>query len=149
VIAYAPGGCISIDIDADPVATDPQGRPSFCASSGPTMPSRRGRRARRHPRYLRQHGAIESLAAGELGRHRAPSGVLFQWDRASTYIVEPPFFADHNGGFAAAQHVSGARVLGIFGDALTTDHISPEAKSAGQPGRRLSAVDRHPACRFQ
>ncbi len=54
-----------------------------------------------------------------------PKGALYRWDAASTYVREPPFFE----GFAAEpvppDDVHGARVLGIFGDSVTTDHISP------------------------
>jgi aconitate hydratase len=51
--------------------------------------------------------------------------VLFEWDEASNYIVEPPFFEAGNDGFAVAQCVQGARALGIYGDNLNTDHVSP------------------------
>jgi aconitate hydratase len=55
----------------------------------------------------------------------APRGTLFAWDEGSSYIVEPPFFAHQPSGFAVAQRVTGARVLGIYGDGMTTDHVSP------------------------
>lgn len=52
----------------------------------------------------------------------APSGLLFKWDSRSTYIQKPPFF---EGGEQETEEIKGARVLAVFGDALTTDHISP------------------------
>jgi aconitate hydratase len=55
----------------------------------------------------------------------APRGVLFAWDEGSSYIVESPFFAHRASGFATAQRVAGARVLGVYGDGMTTDHVSP------------------------
>jgi aconitate hydratase len=51
--------------------------------------------------------------------------VLFNWDPNSTYILEPPFFEQRSAAFGARPHVEGARVLGIFADGLTTDHVSP------------------------
>jgi len=60
-----------------------------------------------------------------LGRVEAPEGELFSWSAASSYIVEPPFFAMQQTSFATAQNIAGVRVLGIFGDNYTTDHASP------------------------
>ena len=52
----------------------------------------------------------------------APTGAVYQWDAKSTYIQEPPFFGDAK---AANGAIRGARPLAIFGDSVTTDHISP------------------------
>jgi aconitate hydratase len=52
----------------------------------------------------------------------APAGAVYEWDAASTYIQEPPFFAGEK---AAARAIKGAHALAIFGDSVTTDHISP------------------------
>ncbi len=54
----------------------------------------------------------------------APSGQVYSWPE-STYIAEPPFFQDFAMQPGAVQAISGARILGIFGDSVTTDHISP------------------------
>jgi aconitate hydratase len=53
------------------------------------------------------------------------SGDVYQWDNTSTYVHEPPYFVDFSITPAPVQPVKGARVLGVFGDSLTTDHISP------------------------
>jgi len=52
----------------------------------------------------------------------APTGTVYEWDAKSTYIQQPPFFA---GTQAASGGIQGARALAIFGDSVTTDHISP------------------------
>jgi aconitate hydratase len=52
-------------------------------------------------------------------------GKVYSWDPKSTYIQEPPFFAEFNLQPSDIQPISGARALGIFGDSVTTDHISP------------------------
>jgi aconitate hydratase len=148
VVAYALGGRINIDIDADPVATDPQGTPVFLRELWPDDAEVDAVVARVvTPDIFVSTAQSSPLVQASWDAIEAPSGVLFQWDRASTYIVEPPFFADHNGGFAAAQHVSGARVLGIFGDALTTDHISPggEIPLDSPAGQYLQSIGIPPA----
>ncbi len=52
----------------------------------------------------------------------APAGAVYEWDAKSTYIQEPPFFGERA---AASASIKGARPLAIFGDSVTTDHISP------------------------
>ncbi|MDD4881407.1 MAG: aconitate hydratase AcnA, partial [Gallionellaceae bacterium] len=66
----------------------------------------------------------------------APAGQVYQWDDASTYIQEPPFFA---GAAAPNPVVRNARALAIFGDSVTTDHISPAGgiKAAAPAGKYL------------
>src|SRR5690606_11143717 len=56
---------------------------------------------------------------------RAPESDLIEWDDASTYIKHPPYFVDMPREPAAVQDISGARVLALLGDSITTDHISP------------------------
>jgi aconitate hydratase len=60
----------------------------------------------------------------------APTGELYQWDGKSTYIKEPPFFDGMKPKADAVADIVGARVLGIFGDSITTDHISPAGSIA-------------------
>ena len=55
----------------------------------------------------------------------APPGQTYAWDRQSTYIQEPPFFANFTLQPIPVPAVTQARCLGIFGDSVTTDHISP------------------------
>jgi aconitate hydratase len=66
-------------------------------------------------------------------------GLLYQWDPESTYIQEPPFFADFSMSPGKAEEVTGARPLAIFGDSVTTDHISPAGsiKASSPAGRYL------------
>lgn len=55
----------------------------------------------------------------------APTGKLFAWDENSTYIHDPPFFKGMTKEVAAREQVKDAYVLALFGDSITTDHISP------------------------
>ena len=53
------------------------------------------------------------------------TGAIYEWDASSTYIQEPPFFTNFGMKPGAIAEIAGARALGIFGDSVTTDHISP------------------------
>src|SRR5439155_8120520 len=53
------------------------------------------------------------------------TGDIYQWDEKSDYIHEPPFFKDFSMEAGKIENIAGARALGIFGDSVTTDHISP------------------------
>src|ERR1051326_7859275 len=67
------------------------------------------------------------------------AGLLYQWDTDSTYIQEPPFFSDFDMSAGTASDIRGARALAIFGDSVTTDHISPAGsiKATSPAGRYL------------
>jgi aconitate hydratase len=72
----------------------------------------------------------------------APTGDVYAWDPSSTYIQEPPFFAGFSLEPKPVGRLAGARALGIFGDSVTTDHISPAGaiKKASPAGRFLAAA---------
>ncbi len=67
------------------------------------------------------------------------TGMVYQWDPSSTYIQEPPFFADLDAQAKNTNEIKGARPLAIFGDSVTTDHISPAGsiKASSPAGRYL------------
>jgi aconitate hydratase len=70
---------------------------------------------------------------------KAPTGSIYEWDGKSTYIQEPPFFENFGMEAGTIAPISGARALGIFGDSVTTDHISPAGaiKEKSPAGRFL------------
>ena len=124
VVAYALTGCTNVDIDAEPLGVDAAGVPVFLRDVWPeeaeidaiaaraVTPARFAARGRNAAQEL-----WDAIAA--------PSGPLFPWDETSTYIVEPPFFEGSGAPFGARDSIEGARALGVFEDAVTTDHISP------------------------
>jgi aconitate hydratase len=73
---------------------------------------------------------------------QSPGGVAYAWDPASTYIREPPFFESFARTAAPSGDVLGARALAIFGDSVTTDHISPAGsiKASSPAARYLEAL---------
>ncbi|TIL19057.1 MAG: hypothetical protein E5Y87_07635, partial [Mesorhizobium sp.] len=68
---------------------------------------------------------------------KAPEGQTYSWDNNSTYVQNPPYFAGMTSGFGTIGDIKGARVLGLFGDKITTDHISPAGsiKAASPAGK--------------
>ena len=69
----------------------------------------------------------------------APTGEVYDWDESSTYIQDPPFFQNFGMEPGISKNIKGARPLGIFGDSVTTDHISPAGaiKPSSPAGRYL------------
>src|SRR5207253_9809767 len=67
------------------------------------------------------------------------TGFLYPWDAHSTYIQEPPYFEDFRMEPGTASDITGARALAIFGDSVTTDHISPAGsiKASSPAGKYL------------
>jgi aconitate hydratase len=125
VVAFAIAGRIGIDLDAEPLGVGSDGRAVFLRDLWPTvdeiatlLPY-----ARDPAIYRERYGAV---AQGNplWNSIAAPRGAVYAWP-TSTYIAEPPFFQDFTLALPTIPVIRGARALAIFGDSLTTDHISP------------------------
>jgi aconitate hydratase len=126
VVAFALAGRVTIDIDADVIATDPSGAPVYLRDLWPDDAEVDAVvRQAVTPDVFTSTAAASPLVQTSWDRIDAPHGVLFPWDAGSTYIVEPPFFAHRPPPFATRDRVAGARVLGVFADGFNTDHVSP------------------------
>jgi aconitate hydratase len=69
---------------------------------------------------------------------QSPEGESYQWDATSTYIKNPPYFEGMTMHVGSIDDLHGARVLGLFGDSITTDHISPAGNIKGARRRAAS-----------
>jgi len=137
VVAFALAGTVLWDPDADPLGTDKAGNRVFLRD---IMPG--DAEVAALLRHAMDPGTYQRLYA-DPGRDNvlwnqiaAPPSEVYAWKR-SHYIAEPPFFADFALQPGTTGDIRGARCLGIFGDSLTTDHISPagsikETTPAGQ-----------------
>ena len=144
VVAYALAGTILKDLASRNRSAKIATAGRFtCATSGPTAP----RSARSSTKTLTpgscSAAATRRSAEGTArsgARHRGPQATLFAWNRASTFIRRPPFFDDMGAEpTPSCEDIRGARVLAMFGDMFTTDHISPiGAISKGTPAGRVS-----------
>jgi aconitate hydratase len=148
VIAFALAGRVTIDIEQDPLATDAAGAPVFLRDLWPEDDAVDAivRQAVTPDVFVSTAQASPLVKASWEGIG-APHGTLFAWDEGSSYIVEPPFFAHRASGFATEQRVVGARVLGVYGDGMTTDHVSPggEIPPDSPAGQYLQSIGIKPS----
>lgn len=131
VVAYAIAGSTAIDITKDPIGTDDKGQPVYLRDIWPTTAEIEAtvRSAVSREQYLSRYADVwkGSKAWQEI---TATTGDLYAWDPASTYVKSPPFFEDISTAPRKIGGIAGARVLGVFGDSVTTDHISPAGSIA-------------------
>jgi aconitate hydratase len=126
VVAYALAGKIDIDWDTEPVGTGSDGLPVFLRDIWPTHEEVQTAIAGaiHQDSFSRIYGSVFEGDANWKALS-VPSGNMFQWDAASTYIANPPYFAGMTTTPPPVVEITGARVLALLGDSITTDHISP------------------------
>jgi aconitate hydratase len=140
VVAFALAGTVRIDVERDPLGTGADGKPVFLRDIWPSDGeiAQMLRFANDAAKFRREYS---DLAGAKQLWDAIPEskGATFDYDPASTYILEPPFFEGFDLKAGTVRDVKGARALGIYGDGLTTDHISPVApiKPASPAGRWL------------
>jgi aconitate hydratase len=126
VVAYALAGTVDIDLANDPIGTDENGNPVYLREIWPSQEEIQQAIARAvtPDLFKQQYGNVYN---GNPTWNAIPSvdGNVYQWDSSSTYVQEPPYFENFSITPPPVQPIKGARVLGIFGDSFTTDHISP------------------------
>ena len=126
VVAFALAGRVDIDMTQEPIGEDSQGQAVFLKDLWPSLEDIKTLFAQAMDPEVFQK-LYTDFADQNPKWNNIPStaGDVYQWDEASTYIQEPPFFTDFNMEPGTIQSLEGARALGIFGDSVTTDHISP------------------------
>ncbi len=126
VVAYALAGTMDHDFENDSIGNDKDGNPVFLKDIWPSA--------------AEIQSVIDSSISSEMfkkdyasvfdGDHRwkslaTPTGNTFEWDAKSTYVRKPPYFEGMPRNPVPVKDISGARVMAILGDSVTTDHISP------------------------
>jgi aconitate hydratase len=138
VVAFALAGRVDIDMSQEPLGTGTDGQDVYLRDIWPTSEEVREvlEKALDPESFRRLYG---EFAERNPLWNKIPStgGTLYAWDTDSTYIQEPPFFAAESAG--TLGDIRGARPLAIFGDSVTTDHISPAGsiKANSPAGRYL------------
>jgi len=125
VVAFALAGRIDIDMTKEPIGRGSRGEDVYLHDIWPTMDEIRtcmaGALDPESFRTLYSNFADQNPLWNEIP---STGGLLYTWDESSTYIQEPPFFEGEMAS-GKATDITGARALAIFGDSVTTDHISP------------------------
>ena len=126
VVAFALAGRIDLDFANDPIGTGKDGKEIYLRDIWPTMEEvNELMRTAFDPETYRR--LYSNFAEQNPLWNEIPSstGNVYQWEPASTYIREPPYFDNFHNSLEPLSDVKGARPLAIFGDSVTTDHISP------------------------
>lgn len=131
VVAYALAGTVDIDLNNEPIGYGRDGQPIYLRDIWPSQ---------KEIMDVVQSNITADLFRAQYSNvydgnemwNAIPStgGAVYQWDEASTYIQEPPFFVNMPLEPSPIAPIQGARVLGLFGDSITTDHISPAGSIA-------------------
>lgn len=126
VVAYAIAGTVDVDLSKEPLGTGSDGQPVLLADIWPSSEEIGAAMASALAPDVFQK-LYTGFAEQNPKWNEIPSsvGLVYDWDRDSTYIQEPPFFEKFSMDPSDINEIHGARPLGIFSDSVTTDHISP------------------------
>ena len=148
VVAYAIAGTIDIDLLTEPLGKGSDGQPVFLRDIWPSNQEIGDTIARTiGPEMFKKNYADVFKGDSRWNAIASPDGELYEWDAGSTYIKNPPYFDGMTMQVGSIDDVHGARALGLFGDSITTDHISPAGniKKDSPAGRFLQERGVQPA----
>jgi aconitate hydratase len=142
VVAYALAGTVGKDLTREPLGQGKDGQPVYLKDIWPT--------ANEIQHFIAKNITREMFAARYAdvfrGDHnwqqvQSSTGLTYDWDQKSTYVQNPPYFKGISKQPKPIEDIVGARILGLFGDKITTDHISPAGsiKASSPAGRYLIA----------
>jgi aconitate hydratase len=140
VVAFALAGTVDIDMTCEPIGIGRDSTPVYLADIWPTLAEvRDAMQSALKPEVFRRLYTDFAAQNPKWNEIPATPGLVYGWDASSTYIQEPPFFAGFSLQPGSIGEIRGARALGIFGDSVTTDHISPAGsiKKTSPAGRYL------------
>ena len=126
VVAYAIAGTMDIDFERDPLGTDASGAAVYLADIWPSAAQVQAAVDSAIDAQMFASRYRDAFAGDERWRQLpTPTGETFAWDPGSTYVRKAPYFDGMARESSPVADVSGARVLLLLGDSVTTDHISP------------------------
>ena len=126
VVAYALAGTVDIDLTKDPLGKDKDGNPVYMNDIWPTMKEVADEVAKVvTPEIFRKEYENVFDSNEKWNAIETTDEPLFEWNEDSTYIQNPPFFEGLSKDPDTVKPLNGLRVIGKFGDSVTTDHISP------------------------
>ena len=148
VVAYALAGRIDHDFDKDALGNDASGQPVYLRDIWPTQQEVQSTlAASMDSSMFRKEYATVADGDANWQQLRFATGKTYQWEQDSTYIRKAPYFDGMPATPAPVQAITGARVLAVLGDSVTTDHISPAGsiKLNGPAGKYLTEHGVKPA----
>ncbi|MFC3549535.1 aconitate hydratase AcnA [Lysobacter cavernae] len=148
VVAYAIAGTVDIDLSTQPLGQDASGKDVFLRDIWPTNKEIGDVIAATvGPELFAQNYADVFKGDTRWNQIASPDGEAFLWEDSSTYIKNPPYFDGMTMAVGSIDDLHGARVMGLFGDSITTDHISPAGniKKDSPAGRFLISRGVQPA----
>jgi aconitate hydratase A / 2-methylisocitrate dehydratase len=126
VVAYALAGNMNVDLYNDPLGNDLQGKPVYLKDiwPSPEAVNETMRKSVRSEMFKKEYSKATE-GDEQWKKMPVPEGELFRWDAQSTYVREAPYFDGMTKTPVEPKPITGARVLALLGDSVTTDHISP------------------------
>jgi aconitate hydratase len=126
VVAYAIAGTVDIDLTTEPIGVDREGNDVYLTDIWPSQEEILStmNASVSTDQFTKEYGSVFD-GSPEWREIEAVGGALYEWNPASTYVQEPPFFKDLSPDPTPLTPVTGARTLLKLGDSVTTDHISP------------------------
>ena len=147
VVAFALAGTTRIDLTREPLGFDPQGQPVYLRDLWPSSKEIAAAVGQLDNEMFRRRYA--DVFSGDAAWQAIPlgEGDTYRWDAQSTYVRNPPFFEDIGQPPAPPRDIESARILALFGDSITTDHISPAGsiKPSSPAGLYLQQLGVQPA----
>ncbi len=125
-IAYAIAGTVDIDLSREPLGTGADGKPVYLKDIWPTQQEIQQtiQACVSRDQFVREYSEV--FEGSDLWREiKTSDGGEYDWPESSTYIQEPPFFKQMTQKVESILPIQNARCLAMFGDSITTDHISP------------------------
>src|SRR5437016_1013557 len=148
VVAFALAGRVDVDLRKDPIGKGKDGKPVYLADIWPSQQEVEQAMASAITSEMFRKSYAQVYSGDERWRRLpVPKGETYAWENNSTYIRQAPYFDDMALKPSAIEDITGARVLAVLGDSVTTDHISPAGsiKKDGPAGKYLIAHAVQPA----
>src|SRR5215216_7786520 len=142
VVAYALAGTVDIDLDKDPLGTDKNGQAVYLKDLWPTQEEIAETIASSLDVSMFEQRYASVFEGSDIWKEiQISGGDLYEWNETSTYIHHPPYFQSLTLDVPSVSDIKGARVLCMFRDSITTDHISPAGNIASDSpaGKYLQA----------
>lgn len=149
VVAYALSGSMAKDLLKDPIGKDSNGKDVFLNDIWPTHEEIKAIESKAVTREMFMQKYSDVFSGTDSWQSiKVDESLTYQWNDESTYVKDPPYFAEMASGTAETNDIMNANILALLGDSITTDHISPAGSIAKESpaakyleGHKITAAD--------